>query len=715
MIKTLKLLLLATIIFSFANTANSQHSIYEPLDLNKVESSFDDFGNMWTFDAVPLAKYKKKFNFTPSKEWLEDVQKSALQFGGGCSGAFVSEDGLIMTNHHCVRGKLDLVQKKGENIFKDGFYAKTLDQERPFPKLYVDQLMEIKDVTAQILKVMKAAKSNQEKIAARDKLFEKIIDENSKKTGLTCKIVSLYNGGKYSLYMYKRYTDIRLVMVPDVQIAATGWDWDNFTYPRYELDFAFLRAYENGKPVKINHFFKWSKKGAKEGEAIFIIGRPGNTDRLLSMRQLEFFRDVRSPIILHRLNELYKAYFTFFELHPERRQELLSRLLSVANGRKSYAGGLLALKDEYLMKKKKDFENKLKAKVQNNPKLKSEYGDLWNKIDNVFNDLNKFEKEQLALSVSNYYSSDYQTTARNLVNYAMQMNLPEKERSDAFKKANLKQTKKLIFTETKDKELQELSLIAHANFLLKAMGNNNRLSKIAYNGKTGKDALKYFRTNSQIADKKYVEKLIKQGSKAILESNDPLIKYYVEANKLSQKIHKERTELYSELEVLNNKLGRLIFETYGEVIPPDASSTLRISDGQIKGYEYNGTIAPGKTTFYGLYDRYYSFGQKDYPWGLHDRWKNPPKELDLSIPIGFASTNDMVGGNSGSSVINTNAEVVGLIHDGNIESLAGRYAFLEESNRAVATDSWGLMEALKLIYKTKRLVNELEKGKIIEN
>ncbi len=712
MVKLSKMLLAVAMIFCISNVSKSQHSIYEPLDLDRVEFSFDDFGKMWTFDAVPVERYQKEYNFKPDKAWLDDVQKSALQFGGGCSGAFVSEDGLIMTNHHCVRSRLDVVQQKGENIFKDGFYATTLGEERKFKGLYVDQLIEIKDVTGIILNAMKAQSSNNEKVAAKEKTIKKIVDEYSKKTGLTCKVVTLYNGGKYSLYMYKRYNDIRLVMVPDVQIAATGWDWDNFTYPRYELDFAFLRAYENGKPVKVKHFFKWSKKGAREGEAIFVVGRPGNTDRLLSMRQLQFFRDTRTPIVLNRFNELYKAYYKFFEQHPERRQELLSRLLSVANTRKSYAGGLMALNDDYLMKKKSDFEKKLRQKVEANPKLQKEYGNIWNEIDQVFNRLNKFEKEQLALLMSRYYMCDYQQTARNIVEYAEQMNLPEAERKPQYKANKLEQTKKNIFVATKDKELQDLVLIAHADFLDKVLGTKHKLSQIAYGGKTGEEALKFFVKKSKIADQKYVDKLVAKGAKAILNSQDPLIKYQIEAAKMKKSVKAERGELYNTLEVLNNRLGRLIFETYGTIIPPDATLTLRISDGRIKQYEYNGTIAPGKVTFYGLYDRYHSFGKKDYPWGLHERWQNPPAELDLSIPMGFASTNDIVGGNSGSTIINKNAEVIGLVHDGNIESLAGRYAFLGENNRAVATDSWGLMEALKYIYKTTRLVKELDKGKI---
>lgn len=563
LIKQLTVSFLLILVLSTIN-AQAQKTIYKPLDLSKVEFSFDDFGSMWTFDAVPLQKYEKEYGFKPDQKWLDDVQKSALQFGRGCSGSFVSANGLIMTNHHCIRGRLKSIEKEGEHLMRDGFYAKTLDDERKIENLYVDQLISITDVTNVVRKAIAKGKTDASKIELKNEKINKLIKKHEKKTGLTCKVVTLYNGGKYSLYAYKRYNDIRLVMAPDLQIAATGWDWDNFTYPRYELDFAFCRAYDNnGKPVNVDNYFTWSKKGASQNEAIFIIGRPGNTDRLLSMKELEYFRDIRHPAILNAMNDRYMKYLKIYKENKTLKN--LETLFSVSNGRKSYAGKLIGLNDAYIMNKKYDFENKLKAKVKADELLNKEYGHIWNDINSII------------------------------------------------------------------------------------------------------DKIK----------------------------SDPKSK-----------------ELKNSLEVLNQKLGRLIYEVYQNQIPPDATSTIRISDGVIKNYEYNGTIAPGKTTYFGLWDRYYSFGQKDYPWGLHDRWKKVPEGMDLSIPIGFASTNDMVGGNSGSAVINKNAEVVGLIHDGNLESLAGAFIFLSENNRAVATDSWGLMEALKLVYKTDRLINELENGKI---
>ena len=255
----------------------SAQSIYEPVDLSKVQSSLDEMGKMWTFDAVPSDRFEKEYNFHPSEEWLDDVMKSALQFGNGCSAAFVSEDGLIMTNHHCGRNILPSLSPEGEDYLRDGYYAENLADEIKAPGFFVDELMKIEDVTKDVLDAMNEGTTDKERVQKRDEKIEELEKKYSEDTDLVCKVVELYHGGKYSLYAYKRYDDIRLVMAPDFQIACTGWDWDNFTYPRYELDFMFFRAYENNKPVKTDHFFKFSKRGAEEGEPVFTVGRPGST------------------------------------------------------------------------------------------------------------------------------------------------------------------------------------------------------------------------------------------------------------------------------------------------------------------------------------------------------------------------------------------------------------------------------------------------------
>ncbi|VAX19175.1 hypothetical protein MNBD_IGNAVI01-797, partial [hydrothermal vent metagenome] len=637
----------------------------------------------------------------------------ALQFGGGCSAAFVSEDGLIMTNHHCGRNQLTSIQDEGENWLKDGFYAEDLEDERPVPNLYVDQLISITDVTDEVKTAMDKGESDDEKIAIRDSVKSELIKKYEEENGLTCKIITLYNGGKYSLYAYKRYNDIRLVMAPDFQIAATGWDWDNFTYPRYELDFMFYRAYdEDGDPIRSKDHFTWSEKGAEEGEPIFVIGRPGHTDRLLSVANLEYLRDVIFTQRLKYYEEIYQVYFEIFKAHPERESELLNKVMGYGNGRKSYAGRLYGLRNQYLMKKKYDFEKDLIQKVKSDSLFNQKYGHLWESIQNVIDELRNTADEYYGYMPPRYSASKYFKVAQNVITYAEEMKKPEDERDELYKEDVIEDTRKSMFPDKFDKELNYKLLRAHANVATSNLGKDNKYLKELYGGKTGEEAAEYVLSRSLITSKDDVAALLKKTPDEILNCDDPFISFLVNTHDIYTKLNSQRAEAQNTLTILNQELGEVIFKVYGSAIPPDATSSLRIADGVIKGYEYNGTIAPGKTTFFGLWDRYYSFGQKTYPWGLHERWQKVPDELNLSIPIGFASTNDIVGGNSGSSVINKNLEVVGLVHDGNLESLAGHFIYDPENNRAVASDSWGLIEALKYIYKTDRLVEELLNGKL---
>lgn len=689
----------------------AQHTIYEPLDLAAVQFSTEDFGTMWTFDAVPTGRFAQLYEFEPTTEWLDDVRLSALEFSTGCSASFVSEDGLIMTNHHCIRGLLPSIQREGENLQKDGFYAKTLKDERVFPKIFVDQLLSIQDVTEDVQSAMAKGKTDEEQVTLRDERIEALTSQCSSSPNQQCRVISLYNGGKYVLHTYRRYGDLRLVMAPDVQITATGWDWDNFTYPRYELDFAFLRAYDaEGEPVKSPNFFQWSEKGAREGEPVFIVGRPGNTDRLLSLAELNYHRSARTPAILTILNEKYQAQFEYYQAHPEREAQLLADLLSVANGRKVYAGYQLALADEYLMAKKKDFERELKTRMAEDPDLEATYGDLWEKTATAASVLEQNFQEFFVHQITNLTSPPRLQFAKKLVDYARQMQLPEDERAKAYQSANLEKTKNELTFSVADEELEFLLIRAHANFLAKVDGMDSPSLQAAYDGLTGDKAVQYLLKNSTLADAEAVKGFVEYPA-SILRSLDPYLLFAQIAAEKTAALGPVIQAAQASIAVQNQRRAKLIFAVFGTAMSPDATSSLRISDGRLKGYEYNGTLAPAKTTYFGLWDRYFSFG-KTYPWGLHERWKTPPSGLDLSIPICFASDNDIVGGNSGSAVINENAEVVGLVHDGNLESLAGSYAFIPEVNRAVSTDSWGLIEALKIVYKAGRLVKELEGGKL---
>lgn len=553
--------------------------------LDTVKAGRFDNGTMWTFDHPPKQYFQETYGFTASDEWLNHVRMSALRFANYCSASFISADGLVMTNHHCGRESVSKVQKPDEDLHLTGFVAAKLEDERPVEGLYVDQLVSIADVTKDIQSVIDAGKTDEEKIKNRDDKIKELEADYSKQTGLICKVTTLYNGGEYLMYEYKRYNDVRLVFAPEDQMGFFGGDADNFTFPRYNFDCTFFRVYgDDGKPLKTDNYFKWSEKGSDPGELVFVVGNPGRTDRLKTVRQLEFDRDFSYPTTLKFLHKIIDSLKTRVAENPELNRELSNQIFGIENSRKVYEGTLKGLQDPILMAKRKDFEKKFKNAVMSNADLKSKYGNTWDEITSIVNEKAKLVNELLAL--------DTNTAA-------------------------------------------------------------------------GKE--KAHNLNSQI--------------------------------KQSVTSERSKTQL----------LGRAIFEVYGFTIPPDATFTLRISDGVVKGYDYNGTTAPVKTTFYGYYDRYFSF-DKQNPWDLPERWKTPPEGFDLSVPVNFISTADIIGGNSGSPIINQKAEIVGLAFDGNIESLPSRFIFTTEANRCLGVDSRGMYEAIKTVYKFPRLADEMKNG-----
>ncbi len=637
---------------------------------------------------------------------LEKFQKSALKFGGGCSASFVSEDGLIMTNHHCVRGILQSVQKENENILRDGFYSKIIDEERTVPNLKVEQLLIIKDVTNEIQSAMDKGKTDADKIELRDKKIDELKSENTKANpDLTFKVISLYNGGKYSLYGYKVYNDIRLVFVPELFVAKLGGDPDNFTYPRYGLDCAFLRAYDNGKPIKTNFYFNWNNDGVVEDQPVFVIGNPGRTNRINTMAQIEYARDIQYPMLVDMFKEMYNIYDNMVEETKAEDFNLIARLYSIGNALKVYEGTYKALLDPFLVARKKDFEKNFRESVNNNPELKEKYGNIWNELERSRQEARKDAHKIYAYTISNFYSPQYLIMANRLVQNATQLKNNEitKEKYDSL-------TAKL-FPKDFDKELQQKLLVVQLNILKNNLPKDDLVLSKLIGDKSSKQAADELISKSNFSSPEKLNKLANSGADAVLNSDDPFIFYVLKTQdelKQMQEENKARTERE---EILNQMLGEALYKVYGDAIPPDATGTLRLADGVVKGYDYNGTRAPIKTTFYGALDRYYSFDKK-FPFNLPAYWENLPKEFNLSTPLNFVSTNDIVGGNSGSPVVNTKGEIVGLAFDGNIESLPSNFIYTTEANRTVCVSALGMMEAMRHLYKANRLGDELTNGKI---
>ncbi len=679
---------------------------YYGINPDTVKAQKFNMGKMWTFENPPLDFFEKEYGFKPSPELLEKFQKSALKFGGVCSASFVSEDGLIMTNHHCVRGILPNVQKDDENILRDGFFAKSLEEERIVPNLKVEQLIIVKDITNEIQSAMDDGKTDADKIAIRDKEIEEIKKENLQaRPELTFKIISLYNGGKYSLYGYKVYSDVRLVFVPELFVAKLGGDPDNFTYPRYGLDCAFLRAYENGKPIKTDFYFSWNNDGVVEDQPVFVIGNPGRTNRINTMAQIEYARDVQYPMLVGMYKEMYKIYEGMVHETNAEDFKLIARLYSIGNGLKVFDGTYKALLDPFLIARKKDFEKNFKMAVNYNSELKAKYGNIWKELEESRNQARNNAKKIYAYTISNFYSPQYLSMAKNLVEYVNQLKNNEitKDKYDSL----IAQ----LFPKDFNKELQDKLLIVQLNIIKNNLPADDKIVKDLLDGNTTEQAAKNLLLKSNLTSKEKLLKLTSSGYDAVLNSDDPFIYYVQNTQDELKRMQDENKARVDKEEILNQMLGEALYKVYGDAIPPDATGTLRLADGIIKGYDYNGTRAPIKTTFYGALDRYYSFDKK-FPFHLPFYWENLPKEFDLSTPLDFISTNDIVGGNSGSPVVNKNAEIVGLAFDGNIESLPSNFIYTTEANRTVCVSALGMMEAIRDLYKAARLSNELTNGKI---
>ncbi len=724
--------ILGIILFSFI--LSFQLKAQNSFNPDTVKSQKLDTGKMWTFEFPPFEYFKEKYGFTPTKEWFDDVRLSAVRIPG-CSASFVSEDGLIMTNNHCSRGSRRQVQKEGEDLAATAFIANSLEEERRVPNYTAEQMVFLKDVTDEVQAALKKAKDSKEKAQIREAKMKELKERFEKETSLKCDVVTYYNGSLFFVQGFKTFTDVRLVFQPEEAIAYFGGDPDNFTYPRYNLDCTFLRIYdETGKPVKSPNYFKWSKAGAKENELVFTVGNPGTTNRLRTVAQLEYMRDVQFRNNAFLQDNLYNKLEQLKSVNPSKADEYERMRLAFSNGQKNTSQTNKALNDPYLMARKKDFEKKAQDYVNNNPELKKDYGHVWKTIESTRKELKAIDTKLAAYQANGQFFARYMIAANTLVGYAKNMLLPVDKRNPMYAQLSSKVqeatpaqpqaqrgggqrgfgaalTRENIFPANFDKILEDAKLEISLEYLAMNLGKDNDLFKKLTDGKSIKEASKNLIAKTSLKSKEAVLELLDKTPEEILSSNDPFIQYYSSIfDEIETLRNLQREALTTENDAFS-LLGQIYYKMYGTTITPDANRTLRISDGIMKGYNYNGTVAPYLTTFYGMYDRFYGFEGK-YPFNLPARWQTPPPALNLLTPFNFVATNDIIGGNSGSAIINKNAEVIGLAFDGNIEMLQGNFIYYPYDNRTVGVDSRGMLEAIKNVYKINRLSSELENGKM---
>jgi len=707
-----KLLLSLFIVIGFAAITNAQGSS-SWYDLDTVKAGKFDTGKMWTFEYPPIDYFEEEYGFTADEDWFDHVRMASLKFATYCSASFVSEDGLIMTNHHCARQNVTKVTQEGEDLHKNGFISFTPEDERPVPGLFVEQTVYYKDVTDEILDAIEEGNTEDEKLAIKSRVIEEIETRVAEETGLDVSITPLYEGGRYSLYGYKRYNDVRLVFAPEEQLGSFGGEEDNFTYPRYTLDFSFFRVYDDdGEPLKTDHYYKWSDNGAEVNEPVFVVGNPGSTNRLKTLAQLEYSRDISYPRTLELIDGLIETYESLLESDPERELELQDNLLNFLNSQKAYTGMLKGLRDPILMQRKRDFENNFKSAVQSDEELNKNYGDLWENIEEIRSELRKITNKRFALRMNRFTTPRYFFIAEELVNIAEELKKPESERDELYVGDELELSIESMMPEDFDYEMNYKLLNQKIKILTENLGEDKELIQKMTGGKTGDEAVDYILSNSSLTNADDMKELVEEGPDSILSGNDPFIYFILTTKETSEELDAKMDELTELEDTFNEKLGRALFEVYGTSIPPDATFTVRISDGIVKSFPYNGTTAPAYTTFYGMYDRYYSFNKK-FPWSLPERWENPPEDFDLSTKFNFITTNDLTGGSSGSAMINKDAEVVGIAFDGNIQGLPGNFIYRTEIIRAVGLHSSGMIEVLEKIYNLKRISEELKSSEMV--
>jgi hypothetical protein len=663
---------------------------------------------LWTFDDFPRATVQATYGFEPSPEWLDHVRLASVRLAGGCSGSFVSPEGLVMTNHHCAHSCIEQLSTAEKDFVASGFYAKTGAAEAHCPEIEVNQLVGITDVTSR----MSAATGNLSGAAFAEVQraeMSRIENECAEGADVRCDVVTLYHGGHYDLYKYRRYQDVRLVFAPEFSIAFFGGDPDNFEFPRYDLDVAFLRVYDKGRPAKVEHYFKWSDAGAKKGDLTFVSGHPGSTSRLLTIAQLEDERDLELPDRLISQAELRGMLTEFQRRGPEQKRISNSMLFYVENSLKALRGRFDALTSRVAFAAKKAREADLRAQVAAREDLKGAYGDAWDQIARAQEEFRSIRVPFRYLEQGRAFRSKLFEQARTLVRAADELQKPNEKRLREFAASNLPAIEQDVdSTAPIHPELEIATLTFSLTKFREALGPDDPLVKKVLGTASPEDLAKALVQGSRLAEPKIRRALFDGGRAAVEASDDAMIRF---ARRIDGDARAVRSRYEDGIEPIliqgSERIARAQFALRGFADYPDATFTLRLSFGKVEGWKENGNTVEPITTMRGAFDR--QTGRP--PFDLPASWLKARERLALDTPFNLVTDNDIIGGNSGSPMIDRNARIVGLVFDGNIHSLGGDYWFEDATNRTVAVHSAALLEALDKIYEARRLVDELARAR----
>lgn len=662
---------------------------------------------MWTYNQVPLAILKERYGFEPTQAWLDHLRLSSANMHA--SASFVSADGLLLTNHHVAMGSVQRLSTPEHNYIRDGFLAKTLEEEIPIPGLTVRVLVSFDDITAQIEAAAKGAASPSQAHERRDAAQAAIEAACEKETGFKGRVVVLYGGAKYMIHRYREYDDVRLVFAPELQAAAFGGDPDNFTFPRHDLDMSLMRAYENGKPAKVEHFLKVNPRGAAEGDLVFVSGNPGSTDRLLTVSVLDFKREVEYPFALASMRGLRSRLAAYSERGTEQARRARTHLYFLDNALKSQTGEFAGLNDAALMKVKSGRERDLRAALRKDPALAP--------LEAAWIDIEKAVAWQRAHAreLEHMLSGDSRGLASAslwMSRYADEIAKPDAQRLSGYHEAELADLLRSLQSPSPVyKDLEEVTLAYRFETLLSGLGPEDPFVKASLQGKSPAEAAKALVEGTRIVDAAYRAELLKKGGRALRKCKDPMIEYARRVDPFlreAQKAYRENVEAVYEQAL--PQIARAGFSVYGAGSYPDATGTLRLAFGKVAGHPFATTLVPPFTTFYGLYDRAYSFGAKG-EYALYPAAEKARSSLDLSTPLNTICTADITGGNSGSPLVDREGRLVGLVFDGNATSHPNTFVYDETTARCVSVDIRGILEALRKMYSAGYLADEMVQGR----
>lgn len=664
---------------------------------------------MWVYNQLPAKILKERYGFAPPAGWADHLMRSSVRFNSGGSGSFVSSTGLVLTNHHVAADTLAKISTAEHNYYRDGFLAKTFADEVPAPDLELNQLVEIVDVTDRVNKAVAAEPADKAQ-AARQAAIAIIEKESTEQTKLRSDVITLFQGGAYHLYRYKKYTDVRLAFAPEFSIAFFGGDADNFEYPRHDLDMALFRVYENGRPAKIEHFLKWSAKGAADGELIFVSGHPARTSRLLTVDALKFQRDVRFPAMVNLLRRREILLQQFAADGEEFARRAKKDLFGVQNSRKRSVGQMQSLHDPRLFDAKKAAEVELRFRRVDSPGDALAH-DPWDRIAAANQHHAHLFKRHMLLETGAGFYSDLFGIARSLVRMAAEDEKPNEKRLAEYRDSGRESLKRKVFSPAPIYEdLERAKLTDSLALLLEELKHEPDVLQKALAGKGPVTRAAELVNGTKLKDVEERKRIAAGGWKAIAESTDLMIVLARDIDERSRLVRKELETSVEEPErQAYGEIAKLRFAKFGTSVYPDATFTLRLAFGTVKGIDDGDTKIPAWTTMADAFEHEAAHGDQE-PWKLPRTWHDRKSKLDLATPLNFAGTADGVGGNSGSPVVNRAGEVVGLIFDSNIPALANEFRHSSDvGGRSISVHSAGMLEAMRKIYDAGKLADELGK------